>query len=106
MANSMSKLLQLQKDQMLTQMKEASMGKKGHDGKEAEEDEVLDVKVTGEDEFTVMERTGKPSGRTTRRKANEDAITDDSTERPPQQKREAQELRTQMHRPKSNRQSR
>ena len=91
MANSMSKLLQMQKDQMLTQMKEASMGKKGHDGKEAEEDEVLDVKVTGEDEFTVMERTGKPSGRTTRRKANGDAMTDDSTERPQQQKREAQE---------------
>ena len=72
-------------------MKEAYMRMNGHDGREAEEDEVPEFKVTGEYEFTVMQRTGKRSGRTIRRKADGDAMINDSTERPQQQKRGAAE---------------
>ena len=91
LANSMAQLLQSQKKQMLTQMKEASMGKSTVDDKDGEDAELLDVQATGTDEFTVMTRTGKPTGRATRRKADENSIVDDTEQRREAQKREAQE---------------
>ena len=84
-ARSFAKMLDEYKKEMTEHMRKLLQS-----NAKAAGEEVPEAGRGGEDDFTTMQRSGKPSNRTIRRRTSEGHMLDDSDERERQQKRESE----------------